>query len=114
MKSLYPISLLLAACSLLTAQDTMPTRSLRGTGRPRTTTSTAPQIYLSSTIAGTPGTSGYAGDTGAATAALLSSPLAVAMDSKGNIYTGEVDTGKRAQKFVLKNGDGKARLHPHE
>ena len=39
---------------------------------------------------------------------------AIAMDSKGNIYTGEVDTGKRAQKFVLKNGDGKARLHPHE
>jgi hypothetical protein len=36
------------------------------------------------------------------------------MDSKGNIYTGEVDTGKRAQKFVLKNGDGKARPHPHE
>jgi uncharacterized protein (TIGR03437 family) len=86
MKSLYPISLLLAACSLLTAQDTMPTRSLRGTGRPRTTTSTAPQIYLSSTIAGTPGTAGYAGDTGPATAALLSSPLAVAVDSKGNLY----------------------------
>jgi len=39
---------------------------------------------------------------------------AIAMDSKGNIYTGEVDTGKRAQKFVLKNGDGKSRPHPHE
>ncbi len=39
---------------------------------------------------------------------------AIAMDSKGNIYTGEVDTGKRAQKFILKNGDGKARPHPHE
>ena len=86
MKSLYPISLLLAACSLLAAQVTTPTRSLRGTGRPRTTTSTAPQLYLSSTIAGTPGTSGYAGDTGAATATLLSSPLAVAVDSKGNLY----------------------------
>ena len=24
----------------------------------------------------------------------------LAVDSKGNIYTGEVDTGKRAQKFV--------------
>jgi hypothetical protein len=27
-------------------------------------------------------------------------PNAVAMDSRGNIYTGEVDTGKRIQKFV--------------
>ena len=27
-------------------------------------------------------------------------------DSLGNIYTGEVNSGKRAQKFVLKNGDG--------
>ena len=25
----------------------------------------------------------------------------IAVDSKGNVYTGEVDTGKRAQKFVL-------------
>jgi sugar lactone lactonase YvrE len=39
---------------------------------------------------------------------------AIAMDSKGNIYTGEVDTGKRVQKFVLTNGDGVARLRPHE
>ena len=27
----------------------------------------------------------------------------VAADSKGNIYTGEVETGKRVQKFVLMN-----------
>jgi DNA-binding beta-propeller fold protein YncE len=27
----------------------------------------------------------------------------IASDSKGNLYTGEVDTGKRAQKFVLLN-----------
>ena len=27
----------------------------------------------------------------------------IAADSKGNLYTGEVDTGKRAQKFVLLN-----------
>ena len=40
--------------------------------------------------------------------------IRVSVDSKGNIYTGEVDTGKRAQKFILKNGDGKARFHPHE
>jgi len=39
---------------------------------------------------------------------------AIAMDSHGNIYTGEVDTGKRIQKFVLTNGDGKARLRAHE
>jgi hypothetical protein len=39
---------------------------------------------------------------------------AIAMDSKGNLYTGEVDTGKRVQKFVLTNGDGKSRPHPHE
>ena len=38
----------------------------------------------------------------------------IAMDSKGNIYTGEVDTGKRVQKFVLTNGDGKVRPRPHE
>jgi hypothetical protein len=25
---------------------------------------------------------------------------ALAVDSRGNIYTGEVDTGRRAQKFV--------------
>ena len=39
---------------------------------------------------------------------------AIAMDSRGNIYTGEVDTGKRVQKFILANGDGKARPRPHE
>jgi ABC-type Na+ transport system ATPase subunit NatA len=27
----------------------------------------------------------------------------MAVDSTGNIYTTEVDTGKRAQKFVLKS-----------
>ena len=39
---------------------------------------------------------------------------AIAMDSHGNIYTGEVDTGKRVQKFILTNGDGKVRPRPHE
>jgi len=39
---------------------------------------------------------------------------AIAMDSHGNLYTGEVDTGKRVQKFVLTNGDGKVRPRPHE
>ena len=39
---------------------------------------------------------------------------AIAMDSRGNLYTGEVDTGKRVQKFNLTNGDGVARPRPHE
>jgi len=39
---------------------------------------------------------------------------AIAIDSRGNLYTGEVDTGKRVQKFILTNGDGKLRPRPHE
>ncbi|PYU29434.1 MAG: hypothetical protein DMG32_00110 [Acidobacteria bacterium] len=39
---------------------------------------------------------------------------AIAIDSHGNLYTGEVDTGKRAQKFVLLNGDKAKRSRPHE
>lgn len=35
---------------------------------------------------------------------------AIATDSVGNIYTGEVWTGKRVQKFILKNGDGVRRM----
>jgi len=38
----------------------------------------------------------------------------IAMDSLGNIYTGEVDDGKRVQKFVLVNGDGVRRPRPHD
>ncbi len=37
---------------------------------------------------------------------------AIAMDSMGNVYTGEVEDGKRIQKFILTNGDGK-RSQPH-
>jgi hypothetical protein len=37
---------------------------------------------------------------------------AIAMDSKGNLYTGEVEDGKRIQKFILTNGDGKS-TEPH-
>ena len=29
---------------------------------------------------------------------------AIAVDSKGNVYTGEVDNGKRVQKFKPTNG----------
>jgi hypothetical protein len=39
---------------------------------------------------------------------------AIASDSMGNIYTGEVNSGKRVQKFVLKNGDGVRRMRPLE
>ena len=39
---------------------------------------------------------------------------AIAIDSKGNLYTGEVDTGKRVQKFILTNADGKTRFRPHD
>jgi hypothetical protein len=39
---------------------------------------------------------------------------AIATDSFGNIYTGEVWTGKRVQKFILQQGDGVKRPRPHE
>ncbi len=39
-------------------------------------------------------------------------PDGIAMDSKGNVYVGEVEDGKRIQKFVLTNGDGKS-TEPH-
>jgi hypothetical protein len=29
---------------------------------------------------------------------------AIVSDSKGNLYTGEVETGRRIQKFALKHG----------
>jgi len=38
----------------------------------------------------------------------------IAMDSLDHIYTGEVDDGKRLQKFVLVNGDGVRRPRPHD
>ena len=39
---------------------------------------------------------------------------AIAVDSHGNMYTGEVDTGKRVQKFILENGDKTKRPRPHD
>jgi len=85
MKSLYTISLVLAACSLASAQVTMPPRSDRGTARPRASAGST-QLYLSSTIAGLPEAPAYAGDGGPATGAQLTHPLAVAVDSHGNYY----------------------------
>ncbi len=63
MKSLYIV------CSILLASSLAPA-----------------QLYLTSTVAGTPPTSGDSGDGAAATAALLANPLCVALDSKGNYY----------------------------
>ena len=39
-------------------------------------------------------------DGGKATRARLNDPRGIAVDSDGNIYTGEVDTGPRVQKFT--------------
>jgi len=46
---------------------------------------------LIKTVAGTPGTSGYAGDGGLATSAQLSNPGAVFVDSSGNIFIADTD-----------------------
>jgi hypothetical protein len=43
------------------------------------------------TFAGTPGTAGYSGDTGAATSVELNYPLGVARDGSGNIYIADTD-----------------------
>ena len=44
-----------------------------------------------------------AGRSSASSAATAARPASsIAVDSKGNIYTTEVDTGKRAQKFVFR------------
>jgi uncharacterized protein (TIGR03437 family) len=55
-----------------------------------------------STFAGTAGSAGFAGDTKAATAATLSSPSAVAVDSSGNVYI--ADTGNNVIRQVNTSG----------
>jgi NHL repeat len=47
-----------------------------------------------STVAGTPGQAGFAGDGQAATAALLSYPTAVAVDQAGNIFIADTYNGR--------------------
>jgi uncharacterized protein (TIGR03437 family) len=50
------------------------------------------------TIAGTPGTSGYYGDSGPATLAQLNKPEGVALDPSGNIYIG--DSGNNVVRII--------------
>jgi hypothetical protein len=55
-----------------------------------------------STIAGTPDKSGYAGDGGPASAALLKGPSAVSVDSAGNVFI--ADTGNGVVRKVAPDG----------
>ncbi len=54
------------------------------------------QQYITSTIAGTIGTSGYSGDNGPAFGAQLSNPLCIAVDSKGSSYVAD------SKNFVIR------------
>lgn len=47
-----------------------------------------------STVAGTPGVSGFEGDGGAATAAQLSSPADIAVDAAGNLLVADADNNR--------------------
>ncbi len=60
---------------------------------------------LITTIAGN-GTTGYSGDGGAATAAQLSGPSGVSLDSAGNLYV--ADTGNNAVRMLQPSGFGLA------
>lgn len=57
-----------------------------------------------STIAGTCGKTGYAGDGGPAAAALLNSPSAIALDSSGNIYVADTSN------CVIRKIDAKTKI----
>jgi uncharacterized protein (TIGR03437 family) len=61
------------------------------------------QQYLSSTIAGTVGSSGYTGDGGPAISATMSNPICVAVDSKGNYYF--VDSKNYVVREVTTDGN---------
>ncbi len=55
-----------------------------------------------STVAGTPQSDGYSGDGGLATSAALEAPQAVALDSAGNLYIG--DLGYRIREVAKSTG----------
>ena len=57
---------------------------------------------LISTVAGVPGTHGYAGDLGPATAATLNTPNGIAFDTAGNLYI--ADTGNHVVRQVSPAG----------
>jgi uncharacterized protein (TIGR03437 family) len=60
------------------------------------------QQYTIQTLAGVAGTAGYVGDNGNPLAAEFSSPNAVALDSKGNLYV--ADTANHCIRMVSANG----------
>jgi uncharacterized protein (TIGR03437 family) len=83
MKTLYPIGIFLALSGIACAQSVLPKPRVE---RPRTTGATSTALYLTSTIAGMGGFSGYVGDGGPAVAAQMANPIAVAVDSHGNYF----------------------------
>jgi uncharacterized protein (TIGR03437 family) len=84
MRNLYPAALLLILCGAVSAQSIIPRN--RHTERPRTSGTASTQLYIASTIAGMGGSAGYTGDGGAATAAQLANPIAIAVDSQGDYF----------------------------
>jgi uncharacterized protein (TIGR03437 family) len=56
------------------------------------------QQFVTSTIAGTPGTAAYAGDAGPATISQLDHPLCLTIDAQGNIYF--VDSGNNVIRKI--------------
>jgi uncharacterized protein (TIGR03437 family) len=60
------------------------------------------QQYTIQTLAGVAGTSGYVGDNGNPLAAEFSSPNAVVLDSKGNLYV--ADTANHCIRMISANG----------
>jgi uncharacterized protein (TIGR03437 family) len=57
------------------------------------------QQFVTSTIAGTPGTAAYSGDGGPATVAQLNHPFCMTIDSQGNLYF--VDSGNNVIREIM-------------
>ncbi|HTA41883.1 MAG TPA: hypothetical protein VK789_05515 [Bryobacteraceae bacterium] len=80
MKNICLILSLCAGCQLPAAP------AERGIHHPRTSGNASQPLYLTYTVAGSPGSPGYTGDSGPANAAQFANPLCIAVDSKGNYY----------------------------